>query len=104
MSKGKEVILTTALLVLMIFLLPAELRGESLPMVSVGGNVTVGLKSDGTVLAVGYISFDDLQELVTWTDIVQVDAGGDNIVGLRSDGTVLAVGDNQYGQLDHPSC
>jgi hypothetical protein len=51
----------------------------------------VGLKSDGTVVAVGenYVGECDVGG---WTDIVQVDAGGYHTVGLKSDGTVVSVG------------
>ena len=63
-----------------------------------GSLYTVGLKSDGTVVAVGY----DMGQLNvgSWTDIVQVAAGSNHTVGLKSDGTVVAVGNNYYGQLN----
>ena len=59
----------------------------------------MGLKSDGTVVAVGDNSYGQLN-VGSWSDIVQVAAGGSHTVGLKSDGTVVAVGDNDYGQLD----
>ena len=58
---------------------------------------TVGLKSDGTVVAVGnndYVQCD----VADWRDIVAVSAGDYHTVGLKSDGTVVAVGNNKYGQ------
>ena len=60
---------------------------------------TVGLKTNGTVVAVG---FDDSGKLNVgaWADIVQVTAGYYHTVGLKSDGTVVAVGDNFEGQCD----
>jgi alpha-tubulin suppressor-like RCC1 family protein len=59
----------------------------------------VRLKSDGTVVAVGYN--DDGQCAVGgWTGIVQVAAGGGHTVGVKSDGTVVAVGNNDYGQCN----
>lgn len=59
----------------------------------------VGLKSDGTVVAVG--RNDDGQcEVSDWTDIVAVSAGDNHTVGLKSDGTVVAVGRNGDGQCD----
>ena len=60
---------------------------------------TVGLKSDGTVVAVG--ENDDGQcDVREWTDIVAISAGEDHTVGLKSDGTVVAVGGNDDGQCD----
>jgi len=67
--------------------------------VSAGEQHTVGLKSDGTVMAVGFNWAGQLN-VDTWTDIVQVSAGGAHTVGLKSNGTVVAVGDNQLGQLE----
>ena len=60
---------------------------------------TVGLKSDGTVVAVGR-NEDDQCDVSDWSDIVAVSAGGYHTVGLKSDGTVIAVGNNDCGQCD----
>jgi hypothetical protein len=60
---------------------------------------TVGLKSDGTVVAAGDNS-DGRCNVNGWTGIVQVSAGADHTVGLESDGTVVAVGDDSSGQCD----
>ncbi len=67
--------------------------------VSAGGHHTVGLRADGTVVAVGYTS-NGRCDVSGWTDIVAVSAGGWHTVGLRADGTVVAVGDNEYGQCE----
>jgi hypothetical protein len=73
--------------------------------VAAGSTQTVGLKSDGTVVAVGY-GYSRTEgekqpyEVGGWTGIIQVAAGGLYTVGLKSDGTVVAVGDNYYGQCD----
>ncbi len=72
---------------------------DYLPMVAAGRGFTVGLKSDGTVVAVGDNSYGQCN-VGNWTDIVQVSAGENHAVGLRSDGTVVAVGDNSYGQCN----
>ena len=70
--------------------------------VSAGNDHTVGLKSDGTVVAVG--DNDDGQcEVADWTDIVAVSAGYGHTVGLKSDGTVVATkytGKYYFGQCD----
>lgn len=60
---------------------------------------TVGLKADGTVMAVG----DNIYGLCNvsgWRDIVAVAAGCAHTIGLKSDGSMVAVGDNEYGQCD----
>ena len=72
---------------------------EYTPMVAAGGDHTVGLKLDGTVVAVGD-NYSEQCNVGNWTDIVQVAADGDHTVGVKSDGTVVAVGDNYYGQCD----
>ena len=60
---------------------------------------TVGLKNDGTVVAVGYCGYD-LCNVGSWTDIIQVSAGHFHTVGLKANGTVLAVGWNDDGQCN----
>ncbi len=67
--------------------------------VSAGNGHTVGLKSDGTVVAVGdnYAGRCDVSD---WRDILAVSAGFSYTVGLKSDGTVVAVGYNGYGQCN----
>lgn len=60
---------------------------------------TVGIKSDGTVVAAGD-NANDQCNVSSWTDIVSVAAGTNHTVGLKSDGTVVAVGDNNYSQCD----
>lgn len=60
---------------------------------------TVGLKSDGTVVACGVNGYGQC-DLSGWTDIVAISAGDNHTVGLRSDGTVVAKGNNEYGQCD----
>ncbi len=59
----------------------------------------VGLRSDGTVVAVGK-NEDGRCNVNEWTDIVSVATGSYHTVGLRSDGTVVAAGGNGYGQCD----
>lgn len=67
--------------------------------ISTGRFHTVGLKSDGTVVAVG-VNDDGRCNVSDWEDIIAISAGGYHTVGLKSDGTVIAVGDNEYGQCD----
>ena len=59
------------------------------PQVAAGNWHTVGLKSDGTVVAVGQNDSGQLN-VGDWSNIVQVAADAAHTVGLKSDGTVVA--------------
>ena len=67
--------------------------------VSAGLDHTVGLKSDGTVVAVGANIINQC-DVEGWTDIVAVSAGSSQTVGLKADGTVVAVGYDNDGRCD----
>jgi tetratricopeptide (TPR) repeat protein len=67
--------------------------------ISAGDKHTVGLRSDGTVVAAGWNKYGQC-DVSGWTDVVAVSAGYGHTVGLRSDGTVVAVGYNDGGQCD----
>ena len=69
------------------------------PMVAAGAYHTVGLKSNGTVVAVGSNYYGQCN-VTGWTNIVHVAAGVFHTVGLRADGTVVAVGWNAHGQCN----
>ena len=68
-------------------------------MVAAGDYHTVGLKSDGTVVAVG-MNDNGQCNLGDWTDITHVAAGYYHTVGVKSNGTAVAVGWNGYGMCD----
>jgi tetratricopeptide (TPR) repeat protein len=77
----------------------AKVRNDIAPtyIISAGRWNTAGLKSDGTVVAVG--QNDDGQcDVDEWRDIVAISLGSWHIVGLNSDGTVVSVGANFAGQ------
>jgi hypothetical protein len=59
----------------------------------------VGLKSDGTVVAVGDNRHNEC-DVGDWHNIVAIAAGDAHTVGLKSDGTVVAVGSNRHGQCN----
>lgn len=61
----------------------------------------MGLKADGTVVAVGWNEYGQCN-LAGWTGIVAIAAGtaGNHTVALKADGTVVAVGSNDYGQCN----
>jgi len=66
-------------------------QGNVTPMVAAGLIHTVGVKSDGTVVAVGN-NEEGQCDVDGWTDITQVAAGEEHTVGVNSDGTVVAAG------------
>jgi hypothetical protein len=59
----------------------------------------VGLKADGTVVAIGHNEYGECA-VGYWTDIAQIAAANYNTVGRKTDGTVVATGQNYYGQCD----
>jgi alpha-tubulin suppressor-like RCC1 family protein len=60
---------------------------------------TVGLKEDGSVVAVGSNGYGQLN-VSSWTNITAIAAGAYHTVGLTGDGTVAAVGYTGQGQLN----
>jgi len=99
-----------AAIVLLLAFAPAPLVAAVTPMVASGGEHTVALKSDGTVLAFGGDSYGQLgrERIVQSTTAVQargltdvraISAGEAFVVILRTDGTVWAWGRNTFGQL-----
>ena len=60
---------------------------------------TVGLKEDGTVVAVGS-NFEGQCNVSEWKDIVAIAAGNGHTVGLKSDGSVIAVGRNENKECE----
>lgn len=67
--------------------------------ITAGEEHTVGLKPNGTVVAVG--DNDDSQcDISTWSGIVAVSANGFHTVGLKGDGTVIATGRAESGQCE----
>ena len=75
------------------------LRKLNSQSISAGREQTVGLKSDGTVVAVGNNSYEKCN-VENWTNIISVATGYEQTVGLKSDGTVVAIGYNYYGQCN----
>ena len=70
--------------------------------ISAGGLHTVGLRRDGTVVAVGADIYGQCRTY-SWRDIVSISAGSHHTVGLRRDGTLIATAwilDDQYNVSD----
>lgn len=57
--------------------------------ISAGGDHTVGLKKDGTVVAAGYAGAEKC-DVHRWSGITAISAGRNYTVGLKRDGTVIA--------------
>ena len=69
-----------------------------------GGEVhSLGLKSDGTIVAWGATATASDAVPEPNADFVAVAAGCMHSLGLKSDGTIVAWGANQYGQCDVPA-
>ncbi len=69
-------------------------------VVAGGWTHSVGLRSDGTVVATGNNEYGQC-DVSDWTDIVSIVADSFHTVGLRSNGTVVAAGEhNAFGQYD----
>ena len=64
--------------------------------VAAGDSHTVGLRTDGTVTAVGRDSSGKCA-VDDWEHIIAVAAGMDHTLGLRQNGTVLATGEGLFG-------
>ena len=77
----------------------ANFESKYTPMVAGGAFQTLGLKADGTVVAVGYNEYAQCV-VAHWTDVIQVLGGRYHTVGLEGDGTLLTTGWNDYGQLN----
>jgi preprotein translocase subunit YajC len=75
----------------------ANFKRKYAPMVAGGGLHTVGLKADGTVVAVGYNEYGECV-VGSWTDVIQVAAGMYHTMGLKSDGTLVIAGWGRGGQ------
>ena len=85
------------------------------PTIQCGTGYTVGLKSDGTVVATKWIGVAKYEgatvdyygqcEVSDWKDIVAIAAGFGHTVGLKSDGTVVTTEYNtRYIKYYHGQC
>lgn len=64
---------------------------------------TVGLRDDGTAVAVGDNSLGQCN-VDDWTGLIAISAGQFHTVGLREDGTVLTTQTGEYDHRDIPIC
>jgi alpha-tubulin suppressor-like RCC1 family protein len=70
---------------------------------SAGGGHTLGLKSDGTIVAWGYNGYGACTVPAPNAGFVACSAGRDHSLGLKSDGTIVAWGKNDSGQSNPPT-
>ena len=101
---------------------PVEVKGlgagSGVVAVSAGGNHSLALRADGTVLAWGSETYGQLGNgainggiyadqptpipvlgLGAGSGVIAIDAGYDHNLALRADGSILSWGDDQFGQL-----
>jgi len=78
---------------------PPYFMGGDATVIAGGEHHTVGLRSDGTVVAVGDYRNGQIN-VSDWRGIVAVSASREHTIGLRYDGTVVAVGWDEHGQLN----
>ena len=67
--------------------------------IATGSEHSVGLKADGTVVAVGHNEYGQCN-VQDWTDIIAISAGSFHTVGLKANGTVVATGLGSNGECD----
>jgi hypothetical protein len=68
-------------------------------LIDCGYRHTVGLKSDGTVVATGDNTYGQCN-IGSWTNIIQVACGYAHTVGVKSNGTCVATGNNNNGECN----
>ena len=73
--------------------------GTNIIAIAVGDDHTVGLKKDGTVVAVG-VNYDDRCETGTRSKVIELATGGYYSVALKEDGTLYGTGASDDGQLN----
>lgn len=71
----------------------------STPAVAQGFRFSLGLRPDGTAVAVGDNGANQC-DVSSWTDIVKIAAGDSYSLGLKADGSVVATGSNYSNVCD----
>jgi len=103
--KNREILLLALFSIALVFglILPASVMAQEqvTPMVAAAEFYVVGLKDDGTVVAVGDNDYGQC-DVGNWTGITQVAVGEFHTVGLKDDGTVVAAGCTNYEPRGSP--
>ena len=63
------------------------------------GSITVGIRSDGTVVATGW-NKDGRCNVSSWDNVIAAAIGSYHTIGLKQDGTVIATGSNNKRQCN----
>ena len=72
--------------------------------IAAGGDITVALKTDGTVVAWGVDGYGNSVKVpVGLTNVIAIDTSGQHIVALKADGSVVSWGSNNCGETTVPS-
>ena len=85
----------------LVFLSP--IPAHAAPGVAAGGNHSLALKSDGTVVAWGDNGYGQSTVPAGLSGVISVSGGFIHSLARKSDGTVVAWGDNSYGQSTVPA-
>ena len=102
-SEHKPSIFLISLIILAVFVglaVPAEARQHA--TIAAGGNHSIGIKADGTVVAWGYNCYRQSTVPMSLTGMKEVSAGVFHSLALKSDGTVTAWGSDLYGESTTP--
>ncbi len=91
--------LITAISIVLVTIIIPKVKFRDIVAISAAVGHTVGLKADGTLVAVGD-NINGQCSIDNWTDVVAISAGERHTVGLKADGTVVATGNNGCGQCD----
>ena len=71
--------------------------------IAAGGEGTVGLMSDGRIVATGQTEFEEerrVNDVSEWKNMTDVDRGETFILGLRATGKISTMGSNEAGQCN----
>jgi alpha-tubulin suppressor-like RCC1 family protein len=71
--------------------------------ISAGGDYSIALKSDGTVVSWGDTKNGLLKPPANLANIVEISASEDHVLALLNDNTVVAWGDNRFRQSTIPA-
>jgi len=72
--------------------------------IAAGGNFSLALKYDGSVVAWGFNGFGATSvPLAAQSGVISISSGGNSSLALKSDGSVVAWSDNTFGQTSVPA-
>jgi alpha-tubulin suppressor-like RCC1 family protein len=84
-------------------IIPYNEPGTRYTRIAAGGEHSLALRSDGTVVAWGSDIDGQSAVPVGLIDVVAIVAGQSHSLALKSDGTIVAWGENEHGQIRVPA-